>query len=162
MKKCSPFLSRIFDWFDSYTDKRQINRRKTNLILYICSLFSHQVMSNSSQPHELQHTRLPCPSSISRCLPKFISITLAMPSNHWWCQPVYTCKSESCSVLSNSLWPHGLYSPWNTGVGSFTLPNSGIKPRSPALQADSLPAEPQGSPIHMGVHKNVRFQGKIF
>ena len=27
------------------------------------------------------------------------------------------------------------------------LPNLGIKPWSPALQADSLPAEPQGSPI---------------
>ena len=26
------------------------------------------------------------------------------------------------------------------------LPNQGIKPRSPALQADSLPAEPQGKP----------------
>ena len=26
------------------------------------------------------------------------------------------------------------------------LPNPGIKPRSPALQADSLPAEPQGKP----------------
>ena len=26
------------------------------------------------------------------------------------------------------------------------LPNSGIKLRSPALQADSLPAEPQGKP----------------
>ena len=34
--------------------------------------------------------------------------------------------SESCSVMSNSLWPHGLYSPWNspghnTGVGSCSL-----------------------------------------
>ena len=27
------------------------------------------------------------------------------------------------------------------------LPNSGIKPRSPALQEDSLPGEPQGKPI---------------
>ena len=26
------------------------------------------------------------------------------------------------------------------------LPKPGIEPRSPALQADSLPAEPQGSP----------------
>ena len=26
------------------------------------------------------------------------------------------------------------------------LPNSGIKPRSPALQVGSLPAEPQGKP----------------
>ena len=35
-------------------------------------------------------------------------------------------ESESCSVVSNSLQPHGLYSLWNsldqnTGVGSFSL-----------------------------------------
>ena len=35
-------------------------------------------------------------------------------------------ESESCSVVSNSLRPHGLYSPWNslgqnTGVGSLSL-----------------------------------------
>ena len=34
--------------------------------------------------------------------------------------------SESNSVMSDSLWPHGLYSPWNspgqnTGMGSFSL-----------------------------------------
>ena len=66
-------------------------------------------------------------------------------------------KHESCSVVPDSLRPHGLYSPWNslgqnTGMGSLSpasadLPNPGIKPRSPALQADSLPAEPQGEPI---------------
>ena len=28
------------------------------------------------------------------------------------------------------------------------LPNLGIEPRSPALQADSLPAEPPGKPIN--------------
>ena len=27
------------------------------------------------------------------------------------------------------------------------LPNTGIEPRSPALQADSLPAEPQGEAL---------------
>ena len=31
------------------------------------------------------------------------------------------------------------------------LPNPGIKPRSPALQADFLPAEPQGKPKNTGV-----------
>ena len=31
------------------------------------------------------------------------------------------------------------------------LPNPGIEPRSPALQADSLPAEPQGTPKNTGV-----------
>ena len=43
--------------------------------------------------------------------------------------PPYSCLlkwSESCSVGSNSLWPHRLYSPWNspgqnTGVGSLSL-----------------------------------------
>ena len=39
----------------------------------------------------------------------------------------------------------------NTGVGCHVLllrdlPNPGIEPRSPALQADSLPAELQGKP----------------
>ena len=31
------------------------------------------------------------------------------------------------------------------------LPNPGIKPKSPTLQADSLPAEPQGKPRNTGV-----------
>ena len=34
------------------------------------------------------------------------------------------------------------------------LPNPGIKPRSPALQADSLPAEPQGKPPTAHDQKN--------
>ena len=60
-------------------------------------------------------------------------------------------ESESHSVLSDSLQPHGLYSPWsspgqNTIVGSFfsfpaDLPNPGIKLGSPALQEDSLSTE---------------------
>ena len=59
-------------------------------------------------------------------------------------------KSESCSVVS--LWPHGLYvefsRPEYWGGQPFPfpgdLPNPGIEPRSPALQADSWPAEPPG------------------
>ena len=35
------------------------------------------------------------------------------------------------------------------------LPNPGIEPRSPSLQADSLPAEPQGKPkLYKGDKKN--------
>ena len=59
--------------------------------------------------------------------------------------------SESRSVVSDSLRPHELYSPWNspgqyTGVGSLfpspgDLPDPGIKLGSPAFQADSLPSE---------------------
>ena len=49
--------------------------------------------------------------------------------------------SESCSVMSDSLRPHGLYSPWNspgqnTGVGSYSLlqgifPTQGWSPGLP-------------------------------
>ena len=51
--------------------------------------------------------------------------------------------SESCSVMYNSLPPHGLYSPWNSpghnpGVGSLSL-LQGIFPIH-----GSNPAEPQG------------------
>ena len=73
--------------------------------------------------------------------------------------------SESRSVVSGSLWPHGLYSTWNspgqnTGVGSLSLlwgifptqgSNLALEPSSPALQADSLPAEPQGKPKNTGL-----------
>ena len=72
---------------------------------------------------------------------------------------MYVCESHS--VLSDFLRPHGLYGPWNslgqnTEVGSLSLlqgelPNPEIEPRSPALQADSLPAEPQGKPKNTGV-----------
>ena len=71
-------------------------------------------------------------------------------------------ESESCSVLSDSLRPHELYSPWNspgqnTGVGSHSLlqgmlhssgdlPNPGIESGLPSLQVDSLPAELLGKP----------------
>ena len=63
--------------------------------------------------------------------------------------------------MSDSLRPHGLYSPCNspgqdTGVGSLSLlqgifPTQGSEPRSPTLQADSLPAEPQRKPKNTGV-----------
>src|SRR5574337_1277381 len=66
--------------------------------------------------------------------------------------------SGSCSVVSDSLRPHGLYNPWNSpgqNTGAFPSPgdltNPGIEPRSPILWTDSLPAEPQGKPKNIGV-----------
>ena len=38
------------------------------------------------------------------------------------------------------------------------LPNPGIEPRSPALQVDSLPAEPQWKPKNTGVSSLSLFQ----
>ena len=39
------------------------------------------------------------------------------------------------------------------------LPNPGMEPTSPALKADSLPAEPQGKPKHIGVGSLSLLQG---
>ena len=56
--------------------------------------------------------------------------------------------SKSRSVVSDSLQLHGLYSLWNspspnTFPSPEDLPNPGVESRSPVLQADSLPVEPQ-------------------
>ena len=66
------------------------------------------------------------------------------------------CSSLSRVQLSatHGLLPTRLLCPWdypgkNTEVGYHSLlqrdlPNPGVKPRSPALQEDSLPSEPPG------------------
>ena len=82
--------------------------------------------------------------------------------------PSRKVKSER-RLVSESLQPHGLYSPWNsllqnTEVGSLYVlqgifPNPGIEPKSPALQADSLLAEPQRKPKNTGVGCHALLQG---
>ena len=67
----------------------------------------------------------------------------------------------SRSIMSSSLWL-----PWTIQSMEFSkpeywsgspfpspkdLPNPGIEPRSPTVQVDSLPAEPQGKPKNTGV-----------
>ena len=64
------------------------------------------------------------------------------------------CVCVSCLVMSNSLQPHGLsrgfsrQEYWCELPFPFPgdLPDPVIGPRSPALQADSLPSELQGKP----------------
>ena len=68
----------------------------------------------------------------------------------------------SCSVVSQSLKPLGLYPtmlfcPWQGYWSWLSCPpprdhfNPGIEPRSPTLQADSLLSEPPGKPRNTGV-----------
>ena len=70
--------------------------------------FSCSVVSNSLQPHELQHARPPCPSPTPGP-PKPMSIELVMPSNHLiLCHPLLLPPSvfPSIRVFSNesALW----------------------------------------------------------
>ena len=66
-------------------------------------------------------------------------------------------ESESCSVMSNSLWSHGLYSPWNspgqnTRVGSLSLlqgifPTQGSNPGLPHYNHILYQLSHKGSPL---------------
>ena len=143
----------------------------------------HSVLSNSLQPQGLQPTRLPCPwNSLGRILawvdipfsrrssqPRdwtWVSCTAGKSFTIWANREALgnriilgRGKSVSCSVLSDSLWPHGLQPtrllcPWNspgqnTGVGSHSL-LQGIFPTQDSnslQQADSLPAMLSGCPL---------------
>ena len=46
---------------------------------------------------------------------------------------------------------------WVAMPSSRDLPNSGIEPRSPALQADSLPLEPPGKPCIISIQYIITF-----
>ena len=56
-------------------------------------------MSDSLQPHGLQNTRLPCPSTHSQSMLKLRSIELVMPSNHLiLCHPLLLLPSVFPSI----------------------------------------------------------------
>ena len=68
----------------------------------------------------------------------------------------FESESENLSVMSDSLWPHGLYSPWNssgqdTGVGSHPLlqgifPTQGSNPGLLHCRQIRYQLSHQGSP----------------
>ena len=56
------------------------------------------------------------------CWKQQMSFFCLFPSRQQGCTPasyITLLWSESCSVVSDSLWPHGLYSPWNS-IGQST------------------------------------------
>ena len=83
-----------------------INLRCATVMWYIFSQFSHSVMFDSLQSHELQHARFPCASPTSRACPN------SCPSS-WWCHP---------TILSSII-------PFSSCFHSF--PASGSFPMSP-------------------------------
>ena len=99
----------------------------------------------------------------------FNQLRLCYTQNQFWVNWVISdwvivlcLVTQSCPTMT--LWTvaqpgssvHGDSPGKNTGVGCHAhlegaLPNPGIKPRSPALQADSLPSEPLGKSMNTGV-----------
>ena len=74
----------------------------------------------------------------SDCFLEQLSWVLKTAQSLW---QILEWVSESCSVTSDSLWPHGVLSPWNspgqnTGIGSLSLlqgifPTQGSNPGIP-------------------------------
>ena len=69
---------------NSEEEDQHVNRRDKNIILENCIpmvlQFSHSAVSDSLQPHGLQHTRLPCP------LPTLRVYSNSCPRSRW-CHP---------------------------------------------------------------------------
>ena len=123
-------------------------------------LFSRSVMSDSVAPCT---AALPAslPFSISWSLLKLMSIEWVMPSNHLiLCRPLLLPPSifPSISEVKVAVTSYSM-TPWTIQSMEFSrpeywselpfpspgnLPNPRIESRSPTLQVDSLPAEPQG------------------
>ena len=88
------------------------------------------------------------------CVTDSLSCT---PENNTQIVTLSESESESHSVVSDSLWPHGLYSPWNspgqnTGVGSFSLlqgifSTQGSNPGLPHCGRILYQLSHQGSPV---------------
>ena len=91
------------------------------------------------------------------CLIGYVRITRKVFKKYGFLVPTHReCESESHSVVSDSLQPHGLYSPWsspgqNTGVGSLSLlqwifPTQGLNPGLPHCRQILYQLNHKGSP----------------
>ena len=105
---------------------------------------------------KMLHFALPMLKSPT-CLETFDGHMMKLPHSH---NEVLSVCSVSCHVqLFVTLWTVALQAPLSMGLSrqeywsgfpcspSGDLPNPGIEPQSPTLQADSLPYEPPGKPI---------------
>ena len=101
------------------------------LLLQFSSVqFSHSVMSDSLQPHELQHARPPCPSPTPGVHPNPCALS-------WWCHPTI-----SSSVVPFSSCPQSF-----PASGSFQMSQllaSGGQNIGVSALASFLPKKSQG------------------
>ena len=85
-------------------------------------LLSRSVNSYSLWPHELQHTRLPCPSPSSRSFFKLLSIESVMPSNYLiLCRPLLSVfpsiRAFSSELALCPSWPKY----WSFSISPFNV-----------------------------------------
>ena len=64
--------------------------------------FSHSIVSDSLQPHGLQHARPPCPSSTPRVYPNSYPLS-------WWCHPTISSSVVAFSSCLQSFPASGFF-----------------------------------------------------
>ena len=82
---------KLFAWIICWTQYRKETQSPISFSVH----FSHSVVSNSFQPHGLQHARLPYPSPTPRAYPNSCPLS-------WWCHPTI---SSSVVPFSSHLQP---------------------------------------------------------
>ena len=78
-----------------------LQKSRENQEMVFMLLFSRSVMSNSLQPHGLQHTRLPCPSLSPGVCPNSCSLSQ-------WCHPSVLSSVAPSFLALNLSQLHGL------------------------------------------------------
>ena len=96
----------------------------------------------------------------------YISHSMLHPQHRWY---LGHSESENCSVVSDSLRPHGLYSSWNspgqnTGVGTLSLlqgsfPTQGLNPGLPHCRRILYQLSHKGSPRTLEWGMMLSYQG---
>ena len=110
------------------------------------------LMSDSLRPHELQHARPPCPSPTPGAYPNSCAGGFFMSwATREWKSLSHVWLFATPWTIQSMEFSQARILEWVAFPFSRDIPNPGIKPRSPALQADSLSTEPQGKPKNTGV-----------
>ena len=82
--------------------KEEVSLENQHCFMCTSVQFSHSVVSNSLQPHELQHTRLPCPLQTPRVYSNSCPLS-------WWCHPAISSSVIPFSSCSQSLSASGSF-----------------------------------------------------
>ena len=106
-----------------------VKEKQNIFLLRYLLLFSHLVMSNTLQPHELQHVSLPCPSPFPRVCSNSCPLSQ-------WCHPPSSSSAASFSPALNLSQDQGLFQSW--------LFTSGDQSTGASVSTTVLPRKIQG------------------
>ena len=87
---------------------------------WLLLLFSHQVLSDSTRSHGLQHTRLPCPSPSPGVCPSSCPLTWLVHRASFWS---VSALSAIVATHPSLLLTHLEHSLWDPGWAKRTLPS---------------------------------------